>query len=173
LGPKQFTPGGRIRQDTYLSFNLFLMKQTGAAVSSAFSALSKHKDTWPFNWRKMRKLVAAGRLFRVFNVNWFSNHPLWLPVLWQHAGAAPATNTQEFGSCAAAWKEHRSHAFELLQGTTDWLKAVSSDPSKLAAAALSAIGAADSNRPLFCTEVDVRCLQISITDRVLALQHAI
>jgi hypothetical protein len=155
------------RQETYLSFSLFLMKHPGAAVNSAFI----EQQYTAFRKAQREQTVCTEE---TVSKNWFSNHPLWLPVLWKHAGVPPATNTQEFRSCAAAWKRHRSHVYELLQGSTDWLKAVSNDPSKVAAAAQSAetaIGAADSNWPLFGTEVDVHCLLEIIPDSILLLQH--
>jgi hypothetical protein len=81
------------RQKTYLSFGLFLMKHTGAAVNS------------PFIEQQYTAFREAQREQTVWSVetvskNWFSNHPVWLPVLWKHAGVAPATNTQEFLRCS-------------------------------------------------------------------------
>ena len=73
----------------------------------------------------------------------------------------------------AAWNtgKHRAYICDLLQSSTDRLKAASSAPSELAAAALSAISAADSKWPLFGKEVDIPCLLAIIPEDVLVLQH--
>jgi hypothetical protein len=112
------SPIVQARQETYLSFSLFLMKHTCAVVNSAFI----EQQYTAFREGQREQTVCSEE---TVGKNWFSNHPLWLPVLWKHAGVAPATNTQEFRSCAVAWKRHRSHVYELLQGSTDWRKAVS------------------------------------------------
>jgi hypothetical protein len=92
---------------------------------------------------------------------------------WKQAGIAPAAGTKEFTALIAAWKRRRAYTCELLQSSTDWLKAAPSAPSELAAAALSAIRAADLKWPsgLFGEEVDIPCLLKIILEDVLALQH--
>jgi hypothetical protein len=140
----------RNRQEMYASFSLFLMKQTGAALNSAF--LATQFTAYQAFESLAEQPEPTGCLAWEGHTNWFSNDPHALTLLWKQAGVTPAAGTKEFGTLIAAWKRRRDYICDLLQSSTDWLKAAPSAPSELAAAALSAIRAADSKWPLFGEE---------------------
>jgi hypothetical protein len=95
------------KQEVYLSFSLFSMKHTGAAVNCAFI-----EQLYTAFREAICSAETASKL--VLEVP-----PTLAPSLVETCGCCTAINTQEFRSCAAAWKWHRSHVCGLLQGSTD------------------------------------------------------
>jgi hypothetical protein len=122
------SPIVQARQETYLSF----------IFDEAYwrTVPSLNNNIWPFERRSVSILFAQLCSEETVSKNWFSNHP-GSPSCGNMQVLHPRP-TLKSSDLALQSAHHQSHVYELLQGSTDWLKAVSNDPSKLAAAALSA-----------------------------------
>jgi hypothetical protein len=144
----------RARQEKYLAFGLFVLRQAGFPVNGTFiaEAYTEFQD------------AEKG------HTNWFLQNPKWLVVLWKHASLAVEVGSQQSRTCQAAWKKEAAHIRKLLEKSTDWLSNAL-DETQLPSAALSAIRVADPTWPLFGEAVDKACLLNIIPESVLLREY--